>query len=477
MNNLRILLGLTTVMLFGCDRVPLPTSVAPLPLCDASLETVPTVFELPLRQSLSGPQLDAAKLARAECIDATATRQLAEVATRETAAARKVADYATAGFFARRAALRAAQASNAALERAWLDLADARGELSTTIDSLYATTVNASPRGIDLQHLTALALFDFARLTREHLGKRTHTAVRQLADAPFCAGDLIADRLLWRYFEAAMRARREGTPTEAEAVLALRAIALQSSCLGERQLFEYDEALSDAARELSTRLAAAQLDAVAESVAPFLWQARLLILDADKHLGAYSPGFLWWLEQESLRRRLRDEAIRPLEQVVWLYDRRSAVLAALKTHCTSGTLGSTCINLSVFADSLTRPTALGFGECSFLEMIEGGVRSIRGVPTYTCTPGVCGTPTSAGRMPMTSLAQTFSTAYGRSPGYQLPNIGARTPFGVDLATARKNLCSDGGGFGGRDGSAGDSGPGMGPGWLAWWANVPGERPP
>ncbi len=459
----RTLLGLTALMLFGCDRAPPSAPVSQLPLCDASLDKVPKIFVQPLLENLSGPQLDGAKLARAECIDATATRHLAEVAAREAATARKVADYATAGFFARRRALRVAQESNAAMERAWMDLGDARGELSTTIDSLYATKVDTSARGIDLQHLTALALFDFARLTREHLGKHTHTVVRKLADTPFCAGDLIADRLLWRYFEAAVRARREGTPAEAEAVLALRAIALQSSCLGERQLFEYDQALSDAARELATRLAAARLDAVAAAAAPFLWQVRLLILDADKHLGAYSPGFLWWLEQEPLRQRLRDKAIRPLEQVLWLYDRRSAAVAAVKTHCKSGTLGSTCINLSVFADSLTRPAALGFGECSFLEMIEGGVRSIRGVPTYTCTPGVCGTPTSAGRMPMTTLAQSFPTAFSRSPGYQLPNIGAITPFGVDLAMARKDLCSDGAGFGGRNGSAGDSGPGMGPG--------------
>ena len=467
-------LSLWAALLVGCDSAPAPRASAPLPQCDAALAAVPKVFELPLLESLSGPQLDAARLAHAECLDATATRNLDTLAARELATGRKVADYATAGFFARRRTLREAQASNAALERDWLGLAAARAELSATIDTLYATPVQSSTRGLDLQHLTALALFDFARLTREHYGKHAHTAVSRLSDVKFCAGDLIADRLLWRYFESAVRARREGTSAEAQAVAALRGIAIQSSCLGERQLAEYDQALSDAARELAARLAAARLDAVADAAIPFIAQARLLILDADKHLGADSPGFLWWLQQDSLRRRLRDAAVRPLEQVLWLYDRRSAALAALKTHCKRGSLGQQCINLSVFVDSLTRPSAYGFGECSFLEMIEGGVRSVGGAPTYTCTPGVCGTPTSAGRMPMTPLAQSFGTAFGRSPGYQLPNKTARTPFGVDMPTARKDLCGNGGGFGGRDGAAGDGGPGMGPGGDKL-ACVMGER--
>lgn len=454
---------LASLLLVACLPLPTPPPPAPLTLCDAKLETVPKVFEVPLRAMLEGPQLDGVQLARAECIDATATRHLREVAAREAAAGRKVADYAVAGFFARRSARVEAQAANAAVERAWLDLADARDELSRTINALYAAPVKSSQRGIDLLPLTALVLFDYARLTREHLGKPVHTLVRRLTDQPFCAGDLVMDRLLWRYFEAALRVQRDGTAAEAEAALALRQIAIQTSCLGERQLFEFDAALSDAARELTGRLDAANLGAVGDAAAPFILQVRLLILDADKHLGGDSPGLLWFLQQDSLRRQMRTQALRPLEQVLWLYDRRSAALAALKTHCTSGTLGTACINLSVFLDSLTRPVAFGFGECSMLEMVEGGVRSIGGVPAYTCTPGVCGTPTSEGRMPMTGLAQSFNTAFGRGSGYQLPTLPGTTPFGVELPDARKNLCGNAGGFGGRNGGAGDGGPGMGPG--------------
>jgi hypothetical protein len=455
------------VLLASCRPAPDLPPAAALERCAAGLQVVPAAFQRPSLAGLSAAALDLKTIAAAECIDATAARNLGELEARTQRAARAMADYAAP--LARRwwqlpPDDTEARAWAAHLEAGRQDMAAADAELTRLLDSQYALGIRDRTLDVDHQPLAAVALFDYARTVRALLGRTLHTRVVRLADNAFCAGDALAQRLLWKYFDAALRTRGGDRDALADSARALRALAVQTACLGDRQLFHLDVALTVAWTEVAERLQRHGLDDLLPIIEPAVLQARLVVFDADKHLGLSSPGLRWWYGRRELRDAIAHKVHWPFEDVMWFYDRRSAALAAIKTACRDGGSGAGCLNLPVFVESLARLPALGLGECSFLEMIEGGIRTVNGAPSYTCTPGVCGTPTRAGRIPDTALGRTFNAAYQPGGGgYRLPLAIKQTPFGVDLAEARGLLCggASGGGFGGRDDAAGMGGPGMG----------------
>lgn len=456
-----------SVLLAGCRPTPeLPPTTA-LERCATALQTVPAAFQRPSLKGLSAPSLDLQTIAAAECIDATSARNLTEMQARAQRAARAMADFLVPS----------AQpwwqlAPDDTESLAWAtylvagqkNLDDSAVELTRLLETQYALGNSGRTLDIDHQPLAAVALFDFSRTVRELLGKTLHTGVARLDGSAFCAGDVQVQRLLWKYFEAALRTRGGDRNAMADSARALRGLAVQTACLGDRQLFDLDVALTVAWAQVSERLEKHKLADLLPIIEPAVLQARLVVFDANKHLGISSPGFRWWYGRKELREAIARKVHWPFEDVIWFYDRRSAALAAIKTACKDGGTGADCLNLAVFVESLARPVALGFGECSFLEMIEGGVRDVKGAPSYTCTPGVCGTPNSAGRIPNTPLAQTFPAAYQQAGrGFRLPGALKQTPYGVDLQEARGLLCggASGGGFGGKDGAAGMGGMGMG----------------
>lgn len=471
----------TLAALASCSWLPLRPPADPLPLCAAGAERVPAIFNAPAMNGLSRPALDASQLARIECLEATAALNTGPAEDRLFAAQRSVADAVvnSAGFFWWLRSGLETQARYRDADSAYAVLRSAAAEMDLRLDGLYRTAVEQSAVGIDQGPFVALALFDWARLVRQHHIHRAHTVVAALREAPFCAGDAVVQRLLWRYLEAASRARTDET-ARADVGRALHAWAVQMACLGDRQLFRLDRSLSLASLQLEQRLAAVNLSALKAVVEPYIFQARLLVFDALKHRGVDAPSFRWWLSREGLRASLGAGAVYPLAEGLWLYDRRSGVLTLMRTSCADGGIGSGCVNLQVFGETLTRTHAFGMGECSFLEMIEGGVRSVRGAPSYTCTGGLCGTALATGRIPATDLASTFATAWGSTGGgYRLPAPQGDTPFGVPYAEAQASLCgpASGGGFGGQGGGAGGSGPGMGAGGskLACVVGVKAER--
>jgi len=458
--------------LAGCAPAPeLPVAQALVP-CAPGLEALPPSLARPAPAGLTAPAIDAQAMAKAECIEATAARHVVELERRAHRVAQAVADYAVP--LQRRwwqrapddTAVRAWRAHLAAGEQ---DMAAADAELTRLLDAQYVLGLPKQTLDADQQPLAAVALFDYARTVRAQLRRPLHTRVAGLSANRFCDGAVVQDRLLWGYFDAALRLRGGNRDALADAARALRALALQSACLSEQQLWDLDAALSVAWGMLEDRLRQHNLQALLPLLEPAVLQVRLIVLDANKHLGTSSPGFRWWYGRAELRQQLAQRVQWPFEDFIWLYDRRSAALAALKTTCKDGGSGRDCVNLPVLAESLARPAALGLGECSLLEMVEAGVRSLGGAPSYTCTPGLCGTATGRGalaRLPQTALSASFGAALkGAGSGYVLPGAVKQTPFDLAVGDARALLCGgvSGDGFGGPDGSAGMGGPGMGAG--------------
>lgn len=416
--------------------------------CDADLLRSVDELTFEARKGLSSPdgpkELErAAVMASADCVDASMARRLPERGVALSALSRS--DFE----------------SLPRLEAQADEIASARARLDSLLGALYPRIDSVAKPGLDLLGAVDVALFDYARLVREEVGRPLHTRVARLQDNPACAGDLLSDRVLVDYFRAATRASGD-REAAAQAAASLWRFARQLSCLGEAQLFDLDAGLSAAWDRLEIRLAESTGPALTSAVLPFILQVRLLVLDATKHLGSNSPGYRWLVEQEDLRRRIRDEALMPLEDHLWLYDRRSGAVAALRTQCDDGGSGRSCMSLSVLFDTLASPEAYGFGECSLLEMVEAGVRTLHGAPAYTCTPGVCGTP-GDGRIADARLGASFTEAFFGGGPFSLPTHKPTSAFGVQVEQLQASLCgANGGGWGGKDGSAGMGASGMGP---------------
>ena len=217
-------------------------------------------------------------------------------------------------------------------------------------------------------------------------GDIARTRVSEFVEDAACQKDLIAERILWRYFEALLMARDDIT-AQAAAVRQLGTIAAQTVCLGSQQLYHYDLALTLAWYRLENRLKRQGLDRFLDELAGLVLQPRLLVLDATKHYGSQSPSHLWLRDLRSLRYAPAEQRIWPIDERLWLYDRRAGNLVALDAACRQGGTGTDCINLAVLLESLATPLHLGFGECSALEMLEAGVRDVRGVPSCGCYEG------------------------------------------------------------------------------------------
>ncbi|HYQ05338.1 MAG TPA: hypothetical protein VER96_41985 [Polyangiaceae bacterium] len=430
----------------GKQAAPLEASIGG---CDEDLRRPASEFTFGARTGLlfpGGPsELDrAAMVAAADCVDASMVRRMPE---REVALnALSHSDYEVLP----------------RLEAQAEEIANARATLDSLLGALYPHIDSVAKPGLDLLGTVDVALFDYARLLREEMGRPLHTRVARLQDNAACAGDLLSERMLVGYFRAATRAASGDRDAAAQAASSLWQFARQLSCLSDAQLFDLDAGLSSAWDRLEIRIAKGSGPTLTSAVLPFILQVRLLVLDATKHLGSNSPGYRWLVAQEDLRRRIRDEALLPLADHLWLYDRRSGAIAALHTQCDDGGSGRSCMSLSVLLDTLASPEAYGFGECSLLEMVEAGVRTLKGSPAYTCTPGVCGTP-GDGRIADAQLGASFVDAFFRGGPFSLPRRKATSAFGVEVQELQASLCGkNGGGWGGKEGSAGMGASGMGP---------------
>ncbi len=98
----------------------------------------------------------------------------------------------------------------AAAAQARLLAADKRGAAMTSWETAeknldrarsraWASIPSARPRDLVIDEPLALAMLDLAIGVRRQLGPRFHTVVDGLIDDPGCAGDVVAERLIFEY--------------------------------------------------------------------------------------------------------------------------------------------------------------------------------------------------------------------------------------------------------------------------------------
>ena len=304
-------------------------------------------------------------------------------------------------------------------------------ELNEMIGSLYAS-VTTTEQGEADQLLTRIALFHWTVLLRRQSMRSFHTEVDGLKEDPECAGDIIADQLLLRYFETLFEQKEAA---QIKAVRTLAALARQTACLGSAQSALLASNLYSSFIELRSFLTLNGL----EYVVPYVVQAAsgpmLLFYDVEKYRGPQSPLARWFQENYHwLFAGAETERIPLHWHGLWLYDRRSGHMIGY--HPTVTPQDENDINLELFFASIVKRENLGKYDCSFTEMIERGV-SPHG---YLCSGSIC----SAAPQPGATLT---------SPAVSYAELLSAT--GLSKETVQTTLCkiSADGGVGGSTGGS------------------------
>jgi hypothetical protein len=308
-----------------------------------------------------------------------------------------------------------------------LDLA-----INTGLQQVY-TGANAlgTPEAGEL--LVQAALTHWTVLVRRAAMQSFHTEVEGLVDDPDCAGDVIGDELLQRYFDALFDKTAAGP---ARAITALTAIARQTACLGTQQSALLASNLVTSYDALMRFLRLNGLYDVGPFVAQAAAQPLLLFFDVEKHRGSRSPLTRWFIENRlTLLNAIAAGRHAALWHGLWLYDPRSGRLLGYRPTATPRDEND--VDLARFYGSLASRQNLGDFSCSLSEMVERGADALG----YFCAGSLCKTQQAGAAGERGRLA-------GGQPG------GGRSPLSEEFETT---MCRRPGAGGG----AGDGGTGRG----------------
>jgi hypothetical protein len=251
-------------------------------------------------------------------------------------------------------------------------------EINRRFQRLYSSAVQSEGQ----QTLVQLALLHWTTLLRRRGMVGLHTAVEGLVHDPECAGDLIGDGLLQRYFDALLD--HESSQGQQEAVQALVLIARQTACLGAQQSALLASDLYWSYRELRSFLRTHGLERLIPALAQAASSPLLLFYDVEKWRGTDGPLARWFAEQqEALAQGIVTERHPAFWHGLWLYDRRSGHLLGYRV--TAAPIDENDVDLEALFASIVDPINLGRGDCSFAEMIQRGT-SILG---YVCAGQAC----------------------------------------------------------------------------------------
>ncbi len=259
--------------------------------------------------------------------------------------------------------------------------------INTELGTLYreAAALESAERS---ESLVRIALLHWTVLLRRASMQGFHTAVAGLVDDPDCAGDIIGDQLLQRYFDALFD-RGEKRPVEV--VIGLAALARQSACLGTHQSALLASNLYSSYAELRAFLRLNGLYDVVPYVAQAASQPLVLIYDVEKWRGPQSPLARWFTEN---REFLVQGVVARRHPVtwhgLWLYDRRSG--RVLGYQQSDNPRDENEVDLTRFWASITSLENLGEYTCSFAEMVERGADLLG----YFCAGSSCRQQTSEG---------------------------------------------------------------------------------
>lgn len=288
-----------------------------------------------------------------------------------------------------------------------------------------------------------VAAIEVARIIRLRTGS-LETEIPGLSRTALCRGDIVLDRVLYRY------ARAVTAEDESEVTAALRALQIQLACLSTRQIRVFDSALVEAVNWTETTLPAvtnrkrlsAMRDAYRQMFAPIIFAAA----DSSRLFPRYErPSTTWLLtHKEMLTAAARGEKTITYRVGLLIANRFSGKLKRVRGVCESGAGknfndgrgGRTCNALGAFFQSVMLP-------CDTTQWVP---EKQNGATKFSCDPSCSGFPGS-GKSSLLSTGQR-----GRF------NLGGLS------SSAEPTLCSysgphTGGGAGGIGGGSDPAGGG------------------
>ena len=250
--------------------------------------------------------------------------------------------------------------------------------ITRRFEALHATL---NWEGRDKQTAVHAALVEWTSFVRRASMSSWHTRVPGLVDDPVCAGDLFADGMLLRYFDAITD---DDDAARAAAIAALTDIGRQSACLGAEQSERLAQTMVDAYELMRLGILARHRTDDLLLATQALASPLLLFLDIEKYKGASAPLVVWFAEQaQLLRLGVVSSRIPAVWHGLWLYDRRSGRMLGFR-H-TVFPADENDVDLRRLFDSIASRRNLLDGSCSLAEMV------LRGATTtgYFCAGTTC----------------------------------------------------------------------------------------
>jgi hypothetical protein len=192
--------------------------------------------------------------------------------------------------------LKAAQsdATKEQIEQALMTYIATEANLDTARDTAWQAIPFTRALPTLINEPLTLALLDLHIEVRRRLEPSYHTVVPGLTTDAGCAGDFIADRLLYVYGIAATTlALRDAHGPEVTASV-LAKMAVQVACLGGKQLAELEHAVSYGFQGSAGRMKQHGLGELIPAFARLVAPVQVLILDARKHRGERSAAWRWF---------------------------------------------------------------------------------------------------------------------------------------------------------------------------------------
>lgn len=294
--------------------------------------------------------------------------------------------------------------------------------VSATRDKLWRTLPYTRAGPVMVADPLMLAMLDLHIEIRRALGPNHRTYVPGLIADPGCAGDIVADRLVFAYSQAAMRREETGVNDTPDEVIALRDMAAQIACLSVRQLAELEAAVTKGSAAVIGRMQTHRgelIPAFVQRLAP----VQLLIFDARKHRGQRSFAWRWFYQHGPQLKAARTGW--GTDGHIYVWDRVLASLVGFP-GCIPTAPVPNCVDLASFIDSLGDPRAIGLGDCALAGMLAFGRTRIDGENRYSCPWAPCGpggTPEGADAQSVEARRREVNSIWSSFPPQRAPRDG------------------------------------------------------
>lgn len=263
----------------------------------------------------------------------------------------------------------------------------AEDQLTKTLDQAWQSIAYTSKVPALISEPMRLAFIHLQVELRRSMGPVAATTVPDLRNEAGCQGDLIADKFLTRWGDAATElTSRDRSGTE-EGLLG--EFARHVACLSARQLAQLETGLSGGffrvAKAMTDNNMTPLVPALARLSAPF----QILVMDASKHRGIRSPSWIWFRGMHSALLRELNRSPWGATDVIYLWSRKNAVLLGYPVCRGQQPTPSGCVSVPTFLRSLADPRALALGDCALVAMVALGPTTIQGESFFACPAVPC----------------------------------------------------------------------------------------